>query len=260
MNNFPTWPVGPETPPPVQPTVPTVRQPITPRFESNPGYVSPTTNPYTGGLSGYRPPTPATTPAPPTLDFSGYNALIWGALNPYELGIAKSRAQVYVNQIPVKDITPEQRRNYLQILDDAAGTMAKLLGGGGGGGGGSALGLASLAEEQRQFNEQMQFTREKEQRRIQEAMSDLKMTGASLQNRALTDAASLVAQVAPFNIPAGMEYLPGREPGGTLSALAKMGGWEYTPQQAVGTPLNPNVIPQQAQQGIFQALANLGGV
>jgi hypothetical protein len=149
---------------------------------------------------------------------------------------------------------------FFAALQAAQGLMggAQGAGGGGGYGGGGAdnsLGYAQLAEQQRQNEWARQFAQEQEKQRILEAQRNLQMTGANIQSGALSDAQRLRGELARVAIPAGMEWIPGFQPGGPVAKMAERSGSTFTPHRAVGTMIDTGQGPRMVADLIAKAQA-----
>lgn len=77
-----------------------------------------------------------------------------------------------------------------------------------------------------------------ERQRIKEAMANLGVSALGTVGNLGVQATSAFAQAAPSMIPQGMEYFPGRQPGGAMEYIQKAMGQQFTPTKAVGTNVN----------------------
>ena len=142
----------------------------------------------------------------------------------------------------------ERRRSLVGIKTTAAG----------GGGGRSYLpGEAERLERETALGERAQEFKERSARAqalIDEIEANVSAGRLSLDqaiaqfNRQLSTsrlAADIFSDLQQFSLPEGTEFIPGYEPGGVHEAIAKQGGFGFTPRRAQTTRVDPMAIAQR---------------
>ena len=177
---------------------------------------------------------------------------------------AKIRSDVVRYMMGLGDEDSYEYEKAVDLLN-VANDMLK--GGAGGAGGLSADASAYIAQQQRELEErarQFGITEERQRdemkNRLEEAIAQAQLERLGLLAGSHQAAQARMAQVAPATLPSGMDYIPGREPGGVWEQLgSKLGfatqpmGREATTQMSFGTE-----IPQIQSQS-EEALRRLMG-
>jgi hypothetical protein len=120
------------------------------------------------------------------------------------------------------------------------------------GGGDDSLGWAQLDQRRQEFAQQLAF--EAEQAALNRAQQQREMAAALGQ--AITNLQSQQwAEGLPWVLPDDTTFVPGYEPGGPVSTLARMGGANYTPPRAQQAPPPSR---EEMESWLQSALAQFG--
>ena len=244
--------------------------------EANPNLV-----PFRIGNAGYALPVgvqPSGSPQPVVApNVVGRPAGVAGMVNPpqpkqySDMGVAQALAQAiaarraesgYPGQVTTASNPQDPGRSWFGIQsatvpEQQAGihygnpqALANFTSGGGGGGGG-----AMTAYQKAQI--ELDWAQLAQQKALQEAQLAAQRRQVAMQiGEALAQQASQNWQRGmPYMLPKEMNYAPGFEAGGSMQALANLGGYTYNPQQ-IGPAPSPSL--EELQGYINKALARWG--
>ena len=245
--------------------------------EANPNLV-----PFRIGNAGYALPVgvqPSGLPQPVVApNVVGRPAGVAGMVNPpqpkqySDMGVAQALAQAiaarraesgYPGQVTTASNPQDPGRSWFGIQsatvpEQQAGihygnpqALANFTSGGGGGGGGGAMTAYQKAQME------LDWAQLAQQKALQEAQLAAQRRQVAMQiGEALAQQASQNWQRGmPYMLPKEMNYAPGFEAGGSMQALANLGGYTYNPQQ-IGPAPSPSL--EELQGYINKALARWG--
>lgn len=114
--------------------------------------------------------------------------------------------------------------------------------------------LATRAGERQQDRD---WQVEDQRQRLRGEFASFLQQGAGMMGRERADANRLRASLMPWAMPAGMQYIPGMEPGGAMEQISKFAGVPFTPR---GREFTNQINPDQGVSDLQAELARLAAI